>query len=54
MKIAYSNLGAEGANTVQKVSQARFFSRAQFTGSADIAALPVHLAPMEVQVLAPA
>jgi glycosidase len=54
MKIASSNLGAEGANTVQKVSQARFFSRAQFTGSADIAALPVHLAPMEVQVLAPA
>jgi hypothetical protein len=54
MKIAYSNIGVEGSGTVKKASQARFFSRTQFTGTADIAAIFVSLAPMEVQVLAPA
>ena len=54
MKIAYSNIGVGGSGTVKKVSQARFFSRAQFAGTADIAALFVSLAPMEVQVLEPA
>ena len=54
MKIAYSNVGVGGSGTVKKVSQARFFSRAQFAGTADIAALFVSLAPMEIQVLAPA
>ncbi|HEV3210865.1 MAG TPA: hypothetical protein VGY91_11430 [Chthoniobacterales bacterium] len=52
MKIAYSNI--RGSGTVKKVSQARFFSRAQFAGAADVAGLFVGLAPMEVQVLAPA
>jgi hypothetical protein len=54
MKIAYSNIGAEGSGTAQKVSQAHFFSRAHFTGTTDIAALFVNLAPMEVRVFAPA
>jgi glycosidase len=54
MKIAYSNIGVAGSGTVTKVTPARFFSRTQFAGTADIAALLVGLAPMELQVLAPA
>jgi hypothetical protein len=53
MHLAYSNRGNAGSATVRRISGANFFSAAQFTGSADAAALPVKLAPMEVQVWVP-
>jgi glycosidase len=53
MNIAYSNLGTAGSATVRRISDARFFAGGQLTGSADAAALPVRLAPMEVQVWVP-
>jgi hypothetical protein len=53
MHIAYSNVGTAASETVRGISDARFFSKGQLTGSADAAALPVGLAPMEVQVWVP-
>jgi glycosidase len=53
MHVVYSNLGTARSTTVQQISGARFFCGAQFKGSADAAALPVRVAPMEVQVWAP-
>jgi hypothetical protein len=53
MHIAYSNVGTAASGTVRRISDARFFSGGQLTGSADAAALPVGLAPKEVQVWVP-
>jgi glycosidase len=53
MNIAYSNLGVDGAATVRQIFGARFFSKGRRTGTLDIAALPVGLGPMEVQVWVP-
>jgi glycosidase len=53
MHVAYSNLGTVSSATVRRISDARFFFGAQFSGSAAAAALPVGLAPMEVQVWVP-
>jgi hypothetical protein len=54
MQIAYSNIGTTGLATVRQISDGRLFSGAQLTATADISALPVGLAPMEIQVWAPA
>jgi glycosidase len=53
MLVAYSNLGATGSATVRQISDGRFFSGTQLTGTGDISALPVGLAPMEVKVWVP-
>jgi glycosidase len=53
MHIAYSNVGTAASGTVRRISDARFFSGGQLTASADAAALPVGLAPKEVQVWVP-
>ena len=53
MLVAYSNLGGTGSATVRQISDARFFSGEQFTGSGDVSALPVGLAPMEIKVWVP-
>jgi hypothetical protein len=53
MKIAYTNLGTRGSRMVEVVKQARFFSGEAFSGSDDIAAFSVSLAPMEIQVRVP-
>ena len=53
MLVAYSNLGGNGSATVRQISDARFFSGEQFTGSGDVSALPVGVAPMEIKVLVP-
>ena len=53
MHVAYSNLGTVSSATVRRISDARFFFGAQFSGSAAAAVLPVGLAPMEVQVWVP-
>jgi glycosidase len=53
MLVAYSNLGGNGSATVRQISDARFFSGEQFTGSGDVSALPVGLAPMEIKVWVP-
>jgi len=53
MVVAYSNLGMTGSATVRQISDARFFSGAQLTGTGEAAALPVGLAPMEVKVWVP-
>jgi hypothetical protein len=58
MLVAYSNLGkgnlgkADSA-TVRAIFDARFFSGDQLTGTGDVSALPVGLAPMEVKVWVP-
>ncbi len=53
LKVAYSNLRAEGSGTVSRMPAARFHEKGQVSvGPA--AALPVILAPREVQVLVPA
>jgi glycosidase len=54
MLVAYSNLGATGSAIVRQISDARFFSGDQLTGTGDVLALPVGLAPMEIRVWAPA
>jgi hypothetical protein len=53
MHVVYSNLGNVGGATVRRIYGARFFKKGQLTGSVDAAALPVGLAPMEVQVWVP-
>src|SRR5271166_4145281 len=53
MLVAYSNLGKAGSATVRAISDARFFSGDQLTGTGDASALPVGLAPMEVKVWVP-
>jgi glycosidase len=53
MLVAYSNLGMTGSATVRQISEARFFSGEQLTGTGDASALPVGLAPMEVKVWVP-
>jgi glycosidase len=53
MLIAYSNLGATGSATVRQIADARFFSGTQLTGTGDVSALPVGLAPMEIKVWVP-
>ena len=53
MQLVYSNLGNTGSAMVRHISGARFFSGPEFTGSGDVAALPVGLAPMECQVWVP-
>ena len=53
MLVAYSNLGKVGSATVRAISDARFFSGDQLTGTGDASALPVGLAPMEVKVWVP-
>jgi glycosidase len=54
MQIAYSNIGTNGLATVRQISDGRLFSGAQLTATTDISALPVGLAPMEIQVWVPA
>jgi glycosidase len=53
MSVAYSNLDLAGSATVRVISDARFFSGEQLTGTGDVAALPVALAPMELKVWVP-
>jgi glycosidase len=53
MSVAYSNLGLAGSATVRVISDARFFSGEQLTGTGDAAALPVGLAPKEIKVWVP-
>jgi glycosidase len=53
MLVAYSNLGLSGSATVRVISDARFFSGQQMTGSGYVSALPVGLAPMEIKVWVP-
>jgi glycosidase len=54
LKVIYSNLGTTGTSAVQQVFQAKFYQGGQQTGTGDAARAPVDLAPMEIQVLAPA
>jgi glycosidase len=53
MHVAHSNLGNADSAVVRRISNAQFFDRGGLTGSGDVAALPVRLAPMEVQVWVP-
>jgi glycosidase len=53
MLVAYSNLGLAGSTTVRVISDARFFSGTELTGTGNVAALPVTLAPMEIKVWVP-
>jgi len=53
MLVAYSNLGQAGSATVRVISDTRFFSGDQLTGTGDVSALPVGLAPMEIKVWVP-
>jgi hypothetical protein len=53
LNVAYSNLGSDGVATVRQIYGARLFSGWQRTGTADVTALPVGLAPMEIQVWVP-
>ena len=53
MLASYSNLGLAGSATVRIISDVRFFSGEQLTGTGDAAALPVALAPMELKVWVP-
>ena len=54
MQIAYSNLGTARSQTTRQILDARFFSGGEPTGTADVAVLPIDLAPMEVQIWVPA
>ncbi|MCU1669261.1 MAG: alpha amylase catalytic region, partial [Blastococcus sp.] len=53
LTIAYSNLGSTGAQDVQRIPTATFYAETGVTVAADVAALPVSLAPMEAQILIP-
>jgi len=53
MQIGYSNLGTVGSQTIRQQLDARFFSKEGSISIADVAALAVNLAPMEVQVWVP-
>ena len=53
MHVAYSNLDTVRSATVRRIPHARFFKGAKLEGTIDAAALPVGLAPMEVQVWVP-
>jgi glycosidase len=53
MLVAYSNLGLAASATVRVISDARFFSGEELTGTANVTALPVGLAPMEIKVWVP-
>ena len=53
MRVAYSNLGTNGAGTVRRIQNATFHAAGQVTAGT-ATALDVILAPSEVQVLAPA
>jgi glycosidase len=53
MLVAYSNLSETGSATVRQIADARFFSGTQLTGTGDVSALPVGLAPMEIKVWVP-
>ena len=54
MQIAYSNLGTAGSQATRQIFDARFFSGEQLAGTADVAVLSIHLAPMEIQIWVPA
>ncbi len=53
MRVAYSNLGTNGAGTVRRIPNATFHAAGQMSAGT-ATALDVILAPSEVQVLAPA
>jgi glycosidase len=53
MKIGYSNLGTAATQSVQ-VKEARIFRPDGSVDTAQVAAVPIRLAPMEAQVLVPA
>jgi glycosidase len=53
LTIAYSNLGSTGVQDVQRIPTATFYAETGVTVAADVAALPVSLAPMEAQILIP-
>jgi glycosidase len=53
MLVAYSNLGLAGSANVRVIYDGRFFSGTEPTGTGDVAALPVELAPMEIKVWVP-
>jgi hypothetical protein len=54
MQVAYSNVGTPGKGTVQVFPQARFYKDDGTVDTTSTAALFVTLAPMEIQILAPA
>jgi glycosidase len=53
MHVAHSNRGNADAAVVRRITNAQFFEGGRLTGSGDVAALPVRLAPMEAQVWVP-
>ena len=53
MLVAYSNLGITGSAAVRQIFDARFFSAEQLTGTGDVFALPVGLAPKEIKIWVP-
>lgn len=53
MRIAWGNLGTTGESDVQLISQARFYDGDTLRDTAEAAAIPVELAPSEVQLLVP-
>jgi glycosidase len=53
MHVAYSNCCTTGSAIVRRIPDARFFAGGQRTGIDNVAALPVALAPNEVQVWVP-
>ncbi len=53
MHVAHSNLGNAGSAVVQRIPNAQFFEGGKLSGSGNVAALPVGLAPMEAQIWVP-
>lgn len=54
MQIAYSNCGSHGMRQVALIPDARFWEGDALKGQGETAALPVSLAPLEIQILVPA
>ncbi len=54
MNIVYSNLGTAGRAALTRTAGARFYDGNSLLGTGNVTAVPVTLAPMEVQVLTPA
>jgi glycosidase len=54
MRVAYSNIGTTGTSTPRIIDSARIFDGANPVRTSRVAALPVHLGAMELQILVPA
>ncbi len=54
LQIGYSNLGTTGSETIRQILEACFSPGGTSASIADVAALSVHLAPMEIQIWVPA